>query len=109
MLRTLVDLTFLALAVVLITTLLADRYDSVNESVATMEIQKLRKDIMDVGMKNMSYLENKANRIAENQDNYQVNTSRRLDVLEARLEGAENRVGKGQRIINTNTNIVGKD
>jgi len=108
MLRTVVDLTFLALAVVLITTLLADRYDSVNEGVAAMEIQKLRKDIMDVSMKNMAYLENKVNRVAEASDSYQVDTYRRIQVLENRMESLEARNKSAPRVSNTNTNIVNK-
>lgn len=108
MLRTIVDLTFLALAVVLITTLLADRYDSVNEGVAAMEIQKLRKDIMDVSMKNMTYLENKANRIAETSDSYQVDSYRRIQVLENRMESLEARNKSGSRVNNINTNTINK-
>ena len=108
MLRTIVDLTFLALAVVLITTLLADRYDSVNEGVAAMEIQKIRKDIMDVSMKNMIYLENKANRIAEASDSYQVDTYRRIQVLENRMESLEARNKNGSRVNNINTNTINK-
>jgi hypothetical protein len=108
MLRTVVDLTFLALAVVLITTLLADRYDSVNESVATMEIQKLRKDILDVSIKNMSYLENKVNRVAETSDSYQVDSYRRIQVLENRMESLEERNKTSSRVTNTNTNVINK-
>jgi len=108
MLRTIVDLTFLALAVVLITTLLADRYDSVNEGVAAMEIQKLRKDIMDVSMKNMSYLENKVNRVAEASDSYQVDTYRRIQVLENRMESLEARSKASPRVNNINTNTINK-
>jgi len=108
MLRTIVDLTFLALAVVLITTLLADRYDSVNEGVAAMEIQKLRKDIMDVSMKNMIYLEDKVNRVAEASDSYQVDTYRRIQVLENRMESLEARNKSGSRVNNINTNTINK-
>ena len=108
MLRTVVDLTFLALAVVLITTLLADRYDSVNEGVAAMGIQKLRKDIMDISMKNMIYLENKVNRVAEASDSYQVDSYRRIQVLENRMESLEARSKSAPRVNNINTNTVNK-
>ena len=108
MLRTIVDLTFLALAVVLITTLLADRYDSVNEGVAAMEIQKLRKDIMDISMKNMIYLENKVNRVAEASDSYQVDSYSRIQVLENRMESLEARSKSAPRVNNINTNTVNK-
>lgn len=108
MLRTIVDLTFLALAVVLITTLLADRYDSVNEGVAAMGIQKLRKDIMDISMKNMIYLENKVNRVAEASDSYQVDSYRRIQVLENRMESLEARNKSNSRVNNINTNTINK-
>ena len=108
MLRTIVDLTFLALAVVLITTLLADRYDSVNEGVAAMGIQKLRKDIMDISMKNMIYLENKVNRVAEASDSYQVDTYRRIQVLENRMESLEACNKSNSRVNNINTNTINK-
>ena len=108
MLRTIVDLTFLALAVVLITTLLADRYDSVNEGVAAMGIQKLRKDIMDISMKNMIYLENKVNRVAEASDSYQVDSYRRIQVLENRMESLEARSKSNSRVNNINTNTINK-
>lgn len=106
MLRTIVDLSFLALAVVLITTLLADRYDSANERTVAIELQNLRKDVLDIGIKNFSYLEGKINRVAEASDSYQVNINGRIQVLETRMTMLENRrVKDTARITNTNTAI----
>jgi uncharacterized protein YlxW (UPF0749 family) len=108
MLRTAVDLTFLALALVLITILLADRYDSANQSTVTMEIQKLREDVTSASMKNVMYLEGKINRVAESSDSYQVSTHQRIKVLEARMESLEMRNKATSRVNNTNINTINK-
>ena len=106
MLRTIVDLTFLALALVLITTLLANRYDSVGESTVQMEIQSLKKDMLDAQMKNVLYLENRVNRVSESSDSYQISTNSRLSVLETRMQMLESKRKDNPRITNTNTAIV---
>jgi hypothetical protein len=106
LLRTVVDLSFLALTVVLITTLLADRYDSSTDAAISLEIQNLRKDVLDASMKNLIFLETKINRVAELSDAYQVNTTRRIDVLERRMDSLETRAKSNSRVINTNTNTT---
>ena len=52
------------------------------------------------------YLEDKINRLASNQDSYQVNTTRRLEVLEARQQSLEDRKRDNSRIINNNSAIA---
>ena len=106
LLRTVVDLSFLALTVVLITTLLADRYDSSADAAISLEIQNLRKDVLDASMRNVIFLETKINRVAELSDSYQVNTTRRIDVLERRMDSLETRAKSNSRVINTNTNTT---
>ena len=108
LLRTVVDLSFLALTVVLITTLLADRYDSSADAAISLEIQNLRKDVLDASMKNVIFLETKINRVAELSDSYQVNTTRRVDVLEERVKMLQSNARSSSRIINTNTATVNK-
>jgi len=105
MLRTVVDLSFLALAVVLITTLLADRYDSNNEAVISLEIQNLRKDVLNASMQNVQYLEGKINRVSASSDSYQVNVNSRIDVLESRMVGVESRRKDSTRIVNNNSAV----
>lgn len=103
-----VNCTFLLLAVTIMTILLrndAYRNDFANYEVA---LQDLQRDINKVNQSNFVYLEAKANRVAENQDSYQVNMSRRVDVLEERMKALEARRNASARVTNTNTNIVNK-
>lgn len=103
-----VNCTFLLLAVTIMTILLrndAYRNDFANYQVA---LQDLQRDINKVNQSNFVYLEAKANRVAENQDSYQVNMSRRVDVLEERMKALESKRDASSRVTNTNTNIVNK-
>jgi hypothetical protein len=104
LLRTVVDLTFLALAVVLIVTLLANRYDSTIDNTTALEIQNLRKDFLEVNMKNVMYLESKINRVAESSDSYKVGMTQRMQVLENRIVLVDGKTREA-RVVNTNTNI----
>lgn len=106
LLRTVVDLTFLALAVVLIVTLVAGRGDTTSQRAVELEIQNLRKDFLDINMRNVLYLETKINRVGEASDGYQVGVSGRIQVLEQRMKRLEDqRVKSSARITNTNTAI----
>lgn len=107
LLRTVVDLTFLSLAVVLILTLLGNRYDNTASNTTALEIQNLRQDVMNVSGKNISYLEGKINRVSESSDNYQVSVDQRLRVLEHRIALVDGK-SKEYRVINTNTNVINK-
>jgi len=106
MLRTVVDLSFLALAVVLITTLLADRYDSNNEAAISLEIQNLRKDVLNASMQNVRYLEDKINRVSSSSDSYQVSVNNRLSVLENRMQSLDTRTKENTRIVNNNSAVA---
>ena len=103
-----VNCTFLLLAVTIMTILLrneAYRNDFANYEVA---LQDLQRDINKVNQSNFAYLETKINRVAENQDSYQINMSRRVDVLEERMKSLESKRNVSPRVTNTNTNIVNK-
>lgn len=97
-------LAFLLLAVVLI----AAQYKKDN---TTNEVSAARQDFRNVLQNTISYTEGRVNKLAEVQDDYQNSTSRRLYILEGRLDMVEkeNRALKTQQKIfntNTNTNIV---
>lgn len=103
-----VNCTFLLLAVTIMTILLrneAYRNDFANYEVA---LQDLQRNINKVNQSNFEYLESKINRVAENQDSYQINMSRRVDVLEERMKALESKRNVSPRVTNTNTNIVNK-
>ena len=106
MLRTVVDLAFLTLALVLVTILVTDRYDSNKYSTVSLEIQNLRNDVLNSSMKNFTYLEGKINRVSEVSDSYQNGMNRRISVLENRMESLEARKRDNSRIINTNSAIA---
>jgi len=83
----------------------AYRNDFANYEVA---LQDLQRNINKVNQSNFEYLETKINRVAENQDSYQINMSRRVDVLEERMKALESKRNVSPRVTNTNTNIVNK-
>lgn len=103
-----VNCTFLLLAVTIMIILLRNesyREDFSNYEVAIMD---LRRDLNKVNQSNFIYLEEKINRVAHNQDSYQTNMGRRVDVLEVRQQSLENRKRDSSRVINTNTAISNK-
>lgn len=103
-----VNLTFLLLAVTIMTTLLKNDNYRADVSGYEVALSELRQDVNKANQSNFVYLEEKANRIAVNQDSYQVNTTRRLDVLEERMRMLQNNSKSSSRIINTNTATVNK-
>jgi hypothetical protein len=105
-LRAVVDLTFLVLALILITTLLANRYDGAGYNAVHVEIQNVKKDVLDVHLKNVLYLENRVNRVTESSDSYQVSVNGRISVLENRMVGLEARSKENTRIVNNNSAVA---
>lgn len=103
-----VNLTFLLLAVTIMTTLLKNDNYRADVSGYEVALSELRQDVNKANQSNFVYLEEKANRIAVNQDSYQVNTTRRLDVLEERMRMLQSNSKSSSRIINTNTATVNK-
>lgn len=101
-----VQLTFLLLAVVLLTTLLKnDKYNSDLQQY-TLRLEQLSQKFDRVMDHNVLYLEEKSNRVQSQSDSYQVSTTRRLDVLEERVQ----RLVKDQKEkvsnINVNSNTI---
>lgn len=103
-----VNLTFLLLAVTIMTILIKN--DSYRSDMNDYEsaLSELRHDLNKVNQSNFMYLEEKSNRIAMNQDSYQVNTTRRLEVLEERIKILQTNAKSSSRVINTNTTTVNK-
>lgn len=103
-----VNLTFLLLAVVIIATLLSNSNNQDSQERFLLEIAALRQDFRKVMDANLNYLEKRQNKQAEIQDDYQVSTSRRLDIMEENIKSLkkENKDLKLQQkniINNTNT------
>lgn len=110
MLRNIVDLTFLLLAVLLITILLRDMKVSDNNNNVQLNIEALRLEVTKVMSTNIQYMEARVNKLGETQDTYQVSTTHKINLLEQKVEKLEKDNKNTNRIINTitnnNTNIV---
>lgn len=105
-LNLLVNLTFLLLAITIMTILLKNDNYRADLSSYQVALTELRQDMNKANQSNFTYLEDKANRIAANQDSYQVNMTRRIEVLEARQQSLELRKRENSRIINNNSAVV---
>lgn len=101
-----VNCTFLLLAITITTILL--RNESYRDDFSSYEtaLQELRREVNKVNQSNFIYLEDKINRVAGNQDSYQVNMTRRIEVLEVRQQSLESRKRDSSRIINNNSAIA---
>ena len=101
-----VNCTFLLLAVTIMTILLKNNNYRTDFSNYEVALQDLRQEVNKVNQSNFMYLEDKINRVAGNQDSYQVNTTRRLEVLEVRQQSLENRKRDNSRVINNNSAVA---
>lgn len=109
-LRTVVDLTFLLLAVLLITVLLRDMKVNDNSESVAMSLEALRLDINTAMSKNIEYIDGRLGKLGEIQDKYQTSTTSRMYLLEQKIERLEKDNKQNTKIINTisntNTNTV---
>lgn len=106
-----VNLTFLLLALMIISVLISNSNKQDSEDKFILEVAALRQDFRKVMDANLLYLEKRQNKQAEIQDDYQTSTSRRIDTIEEDVKALkkENKDLKlAQKVINnnTNTNIV---
>lgn len=104
-----VNLTFLLLAIIIITILLQAQKEDSHSNNVYETVKALDVKITKVISTNLEYVETRINRLARTQDEYQSSTSTRLDSLEGKIRAieAENKALKSQqKIINTNNNLV---
>lgn len=108
-LRTVVDLTFLLLAVVLIVVILKDTKEREVVDTARHEVAITKQELNDSLSKSVSYFEDRIGKSEQRQDSYQTSTSRRLDVLESRMLVLESQRKETFNNVNTvNNNLVVK-
>lgn len=105
LLRTVVDLTFLLLSVVLIVVVLKENREREVVDTARHEVSITKKELNDSLSKFVDYFENRVNNSEQRQDNYQSSTSRRLDVLESRMELLEKQRRDDSKNFNINNNV----
>lgn len=101
-----VNLTFLLLAITIMTILLKNENYRTDFNHYDNALEELRQDINKVNQSNFMYLESKINRVASNVDSFQSNTTRRIEVIETRQKVQEERRSNGTRIVNSNSAIV---
>lgn len=99
-----VQLTFLLLAVVLITTLLKN--DKYNEDLTlyTSRLDVAIKELKRVQEQNVMYLEEKTNRVQVRSDSYQTTMSNTVSVLEQRVQRLEKDNKEKTNNVNINSN-----
>lgn len=103
MLRTIVDMTFLLLAVIIIVVILKDTREREVVDNVRKDVEVVSKDLNSLIESNTTYLEKRINGTDERQDNYQSSTSRRIHVLEQRILKVETDTKQSTRITNINT------
>jgi hypothetical protein len=101
-------MVFLLVAVIVSIKLTDSSFNDSQTNKIVSEVARIEQSTTKVMSNNLMYLEGRLNNLATNQDSYQISTSRRLDVLAARQQSLENRKRDNTRIVNTNTNTVGK-
>ena len=103
-LRTVVDLTFLLLAVVLIVVVLKGNKEREVVDTARHEVAITKQELNDSLSKSVNYFEDRIGKSEQRQDSYQSSTSRRLDVLEGRMLVLEAQRKETSKNVNTNIN-----
>lgn len=100
-----VDLTFLLLAVVILTILMGNSNELSEANEFRSELSVFKKQTRDVMDNNIHYIEGRVNRLAETQDSYMITMSRRVDILENKLRMFEEKKKEHSNVVNTNNNV----
>lgn len=100
-----VDLTFLLLAVVILTILMGNSSELSATNKFSSELSVFKKQTRDVMDNNIEYVEGRVNRLAETQDSYMITMSRRIDILESKLRMFEEKKKEHSNVVNTNNNV----
>jgi len=101
-----VNLTFLLLAILIITLLLNTSSASHEGLLFSEKLEAFRQETLKAMSNNVTYIETRINRVSENQDSYQVSSSSRMNVLDQRLSKLEADEKKNQRVVNVNNNTL---
>lgn len=101
-----VNLTFLLLAILIITLLLNTSSANHEGLLFSEKLEAFRQETLKAMSNNITYVETRLNRVSETQDSYQVSSSSRMNVLEQRLGVLETADKKSQRVVNVNTNTL---
>lgn len=102
LLQNVVNFVFLLLAITLLIILWGSATDSTNSNNLLEQIEMVRDENRKVIVNNTTFLESKINNLAKTQDEYQYSTSRKIALLESKVELLVKKEPK-QRLINNNT------
>jgi hypothetical protein len=102
----LANLTFLLLAILLITILLTNSNETAGINNFQEQLDVFKTQILGVQNKTIIYVEGRVNRLQEQQDSYQNSTSSRMDVLERKMQKLEADNKKQLKIINNNNSTA---
>lgn len=101
LLQNVVNFVFLLLAITLLIILWGSATDSTNSNNLLEQIEMVRDENRKVIGNNTIFLENKINSLAKVQNDYQYSTSRKITLLENKVEQLSKKEPK-QRLINNN-------
>lgn len=97
-----IHLTTLVLLVLMITIIFTNNKSGEDRNNFSLKLEEFKQDNAKVTANNISYVEGRINRLAENQDNYQNTTSTRIYLIEKRVEKLEQGNKSNNKIINNN-------
>jgi len=102
LLQNVVNFVFLLLAITLLIILWGSATDNTNSNNLLEQIEMVRDENRKVIGNNTTFLEQKINSLAKVQNDYQYSTSRKITLLENKVEQLSKKEPK-QRLINNNT------
>lgn len=101
-----VSLTFLLLAVTTLILLLNTSSATKEASNFGEKLELYKQESIKVMSGNINYMDGRLNKVAENQDSYQVSSDQRLYVLEMQVKQLMSDRKNNQKIVNNNINTL---
>lgn len=101
-----VSLTFLLLAVTTLILLLNTSSATKEASNFGEKLELYKQESIKVMSSNINYMDGRLNKVAENQDSYQVSSDQRMYVLEMQVKQLMSDKKNNQKIVNNNINTL---
>lgn len=100
------SVTFLLLAVTTLTLLLNTTSATKEGSNFSEKLELYKQESIKVMSNNINYMDGRLNKVAENQDSYQVSSDQRMYVLEMQVKQLMSDKKNNQKIVNNNINTL---
>jgi cell shape-determining protein MreC len=107
MIERIVHLTTLVLLIIMISIIFSNNKSTQEVGNFSIKLDSVKQDIYKVLNNNVEYFDARINKLAENQDSYQVGTDQRVYLLEQQIKLVQATNKNNNRIVNTNINTVG--